>query len=121
MTERLIKELQRIRLTLNAKKTKILMSNPDDGDYALNFVQIGNEFVKALNDTDCHRYLGRFLCTSASERIKIEIRKRQRTTWASIHKHKSVLLDFTYPYNSNSNVLMHVLYRRFYLAWLYFQ
>ena len=93
MTERLINELQRIELTLNAKKTTILRSNPDDDDCTLNFVEIGNEFVKILNDTDSHRYLGRLLCTSASDRIKKEIRNRQRAAWASFHKHKSVLLD----------------------------
>ena len=86
-------EFQRIGLTLNAKKTKTLRSNPGDDDCTLNFVEIGSEFVKILNDTDSHRYLGRLLCTSASDRIKIEIRNRQRAAWASFHKHKSVLLD----------------------------
>ena len=93
MTERLMNEFQRIGLTLNAKKTKNLRSNPGDDDCTLNFVEIGSEFVKILNDTDSHRYLGRLLCTSASDRIKIEIRNRQRAAWASFHKHKSVLLD----------------------------
>ena len=93
MTERLIKELQRIRLTLNAQKTKILRSNPADGDYALNFVHIGDEFVKVLNDTDSHRYLGRLLCTSISDRIQIETRIRQRSTWISFHNFKPVLVD----------------------------
>ena len=49
--------------------------------------------MKVLHDTDSHRYLGRLLCTSASNRIHIEIRNNQRTTWASFRKHKSVLLD----------------------------
>ena len=47
---------------------------------------------KVLNDTNSHRYLGHILCTSVSERIKIEIRDRQRATWASFHEHKSVIL-----------------------------
>ena len=76
MTERLIEELQRIGLTLNAKQTKIQRSNPDDDDYALNFVQIGDELVNELNKTDSHRYLGRLICASASDRIKIEISNR---------------------------------------------
>ena len=93
MTEKLINKLQRIGLQLNAKNTKILRSNPDDEDCTLDFVEIGNEFVKVLSDTDSHRYLGRLLCTSASDRVKIEIRNRQRAAWASFHKHKSALLD----------------------------
>ena len=52
MTEKLIEELKRIGLTLNAKKTKILRCNPDIDDYSLNVVEIGNEFVKVMKDKD---------------------------------------------------------------------
>ena len=57
MTERLINKLQMIELILNHKKIKFLRSNPGDEDCTLNFVEIGNEFVKELSDTDSHRYL----------------------------------------------------------------
>ena len=60
------------------KKLKIPRSNPGGDDCTLNFVEMGNEIVKVLNDTDSHRYLGRFLCASASDRIKIEKCNRQR-------------------------------------------
>ena len=46
-----------------------------------------------MKDTDSRRYLGRLLCTSASDRVTIEVRNRRRAAWASFHKHISVLLD----------------------------
>ena len=61
MIEKLIEELKRIGLTLNAKKTKILRCNPDIDDSSLNVVEIGDEFVTVMKDTDSHRYLGRLL------------------------------------------------------------
>ena len=70
MTEKLIDELQRIGLTLTVKKTTILRCNPFVDDTNLNFVDIGNEYVKILTDTDSHRSLGRLLYTPTSDRIK---------------------------------------------------
>ena len=101
MTEKLIKELQRIGLTLNAKNTKNLRCNPDSEDYNLNFVEIGDEFIKVMKDTDSQRYLGRLLWTSVSDRVKIEARNRRRAAWTSFLKYKSVFLIITYPYNSD--------------------
>ena len=46
-----------------------------------------------MKDTDSHKYLGRLLCTSASDRVKIEVRNRRRAAWASLHKHKYIILD----------------------------
>ena len=56
-TERLIIKFQSIGLVLNMKKTEMLRSNPNDDECILRFMEIGNEFVKILNDTDSHRYL----------------------------------------------------------------
>ena len=46
-----------------------------------------------MKDTHSHGYLGRLLCTSTSDRVKIEVRNRQQAEWASFHTNKSVLLD----------------------------
>ena len=70
VTEKLIDELQRIGSTLKVNNTTILECNPDGDDNSLNFLEIGYEFVKVLKDKDSHRYLGRLLCTSISNRIK---------------------------------------------------
>ena len=78
VTERLINALQIIKSTINVKQMKILRNNLVVNDYFLNFVNIGNEFFKVLNDTDFHRYLGRLRYTLASDRMKIVIRIRQR-------------------------------------------
>ena len=56
MTEKLMEELQKIGLTLTTKNIKILTTNPNDEYCTLNFVEIGNEFVKELSDTDSHRF-----------------------------------------------------------------
>ena len=73
--QQLLEHISNNALTPNAKNIKIPKNNPIDADCTLNFVEIGNDFVKVLNDTDSHRYLGRLLCTSASDRMKIKIRK----------------------------------------------
>ena len=59
----------------------------------MNFVEIDSEFVKVLSDADSHRYLGKLLCTSATERVVTEFRNRKRAAWAAFAKHKAVLLD----------------------------
>ena len=64
MTERILDALKAIGLSLNAKKTSILKCNVSEDDSSFNFVQIECEFVKVLDDTDSHRYLGKLLCTS---------------------------------------------------------
>ena len=56
-------------------------------------MEIENEFAKVLNDIDSHRYLGRLLYISVSDRINIENRSRQRATLTSFYKNKSDPLD----------------------------
>ena len=93
MTERLLDALKAIELSLNAKKTTIIRCNVSEDDSSLNFVEIEGEFVKVLDDTDSHRYLGKLLCKSTTERIITEFRSRKRAVWAAFAKHKAVLLD----------------------------
>ena len=59
MTESLTKELEKIGLTLNAKKTKILRRNPLFNDASIDFVELNGEFVNILEENDAHRYLGK--------------------------------------------------------------
>ena len=93
MTESLMIALQRIGLILNSQKTKILRCNPSMDESILNFLEIGDGFVKVLNGDESHRYLGRLLSTSASSRSNIEFRNRIRAAWTAFNKHKSVLLE----------------------------
>ena len=46
--------LQRIRLTLNIKKTEISRYNPPRDTSNLNFYEIGNEFMKILSSDDMY-------------------------------------------------------------------
>ena len=49
--------------------------------------------MKVLDDTDSHRYLGKLLCKSTTERIITEFRSRKRVAWAAFAKHTAILLD----------------------------
>ena len=57
MAESLTKELEKIGLTLNATKTKILRCNPTFNDESIDFVELNGELVKILEENDYHRYL----------------------------------------------------------------
>ena len=97
MTERLLDALKAIRLYLNAKKAQIIRCNVSEDDSSLNFVEIEGEFVKVLDEVDSHRYLGKLLCTSITERTITEFRNRKRAKWTTFAKHKAILLDHNVP------------------------
>ena len=71
MAESLTKEFEKIGLTLNAKKTKILRCNPTFNDESIDFVQLNGEFAKIFEENDYHRCLVKRLSTSASDRNTI--------------------------------------------------
>ena len=93
MTELLVIELQKVGLQLNADKTKILHSSIYDPGADRDYVDINTEFVRVLHGNESHRYLGRLLCLSPSDRIRIELQNRKNHAWASFHKHKKVILN----------------------------
>ena len=71
MTERLLDALKAIGLYLYLKETTFIRYNVSEDDSSLNFVEIEDEFVKVLDDVDSHRYLGKLLCISATERVEL--------------------------------------------------
>ena len=93
MAEGLLDEMKKIGLSLNDTKTKVLRCFPSDEDSSINVIEIFGELIKILNEEDSHRYLGRQLCTSPSDRVNIEVHNRIRAAWGSFHRHKCVLLD----------------------------
>ena len=93
MAESVIEELKKIGQALNAKKNKTLFCNPSFNDESIDFVELNGEFVKVLEENDSHRYLGKQLSTSASNRNGIEIKNRKQTGWIAFGKHMSNLLD----------------------------
>ena len=52
MTKKLMDELRKISLLLNAKKTNLLRCNPSEDDVALNFNEISTQIVKILGDDE---------------------------------------------------------------------
>ena len=88
MTKRLINELQRIKLSLNIKKSETIGSNPDDDHCILNFLEIENGFIKIRHGIDSHRYIGRQLCLFCSDRINLEIQNQSLAAWGTFHKYK---------------------------------
>ena len=46
-----------------------------------------------MSDANFHRYLGKLLCTSTTERVVTELRNRKRAVWAAVVKHTTILLD----------------------------
>ena len=46
MTEKLVNELRKIGLPLNAKNDKILRCDPSENDLNLNFIEISKNFLK---------------------------------------------------------------------------
>lgn len=93
MAELLIIELQKVGLHLNADKTKVLHSCIYDTGSDRDYVDINNEFVRVLHDHESHRYLGRLLSLSPSNRVQIELQNRKNHAWASFHKHKKIILN----------------------------
>ena len=93
MTESLIDELKEVGLELNFKKTKILHTHDANEFNDVDYIEVHGEFIKVLHDHEFHRYLGRHLCLSASDRIDAEFRHRKHQAWAAFHKHKKVILN----------------------------
>ena len=93
MTDLLIEELREIGLTLNAGKTKILHTHIEDEWHDIDFVEIGGDFVQVLYPGQVHRYLGRHLSFSASDRIEAELKYRRQQAWIAFVKHKKVILN----------------------------
>ena len=93
MAEGLLDEMKKIGLSLNDTKTKVLRCFPSDEDSSINVIEIFGELIKILDEEDSHRYLGRQLCTSPSDRVNIEVNNRIRAAWGAFRKHKCVLLD----------------------------
>ena len=80
-------------MTLNAEKTKILRCNPELDKAAIGFAELDDDFVMVLDDNESHRYLGKKLSMSASDRNLTEIKSRKQITYMAFDKHIKVLLD----------------------------
>ena len=93
MIEMLVSELKDVGLELNFKKTKILHTHDADEFNDTDFVDIHGQLIEVLHDDQHHRYLGRFLSLSASDRRRIEFDHRKYQVWAMFHKHKKVILN----------------------------
>ena len=61
-----------MKFFMNTQKTKHLRSNIFEEDSFRNFTEIDIELIKILRDYDSHRYLGRLLSISHSNRTSIE-------------------------------------------------
>lgn len=92
MIELLSRELKKVRLQLNAKKTKVLHSHMDDEGSNFTYTIIDDAFVQILHPDDYHRYLGRHINLSP-QRIKIEFDHRVHQAWAAFHKHRKCILN----------------------------
>ena len=93
MTEKLTAELKKIGLTLNTEKTKILRCNPEPDKAAIGFAELDDDFVMVLDDNESHRYLGKKLSISGTNRNLIEFKSRKQIAWMAFGKHIKVLLD----------------------------
>ena len=93
MTESLITELADVGLKLNVSKTKILHTQFKDDGWSNDFVDIAGEMVEVLHAEEAHRYLGRRLSMSASERVTTEFKFRKQQAWYAFSKHRKVLLN----------------------------
>ena len=94
MSTLLIEELAAVGLQLNAGKTRILHTEVQDEGFDLGYIEIADDFVQILEPHEFHRYLGRRVTLSASNRVDIEFKYRKSQAWAAFHKHKSVLFDY---------------------------
>ena len=93
MTEKLTAELKKIGLTLNTEKTKILRYNPESDKAAIGFAELDDDFVMVLDDNESHRYLGKKLSISGTNRNLIEFKSRKQIAWMAFGKHIKFLLD----------------------------
>ena len=93
MANLLISELRRFGLRLNSEKTKILHTHLWDDSANLDYIEIADELIRILPCEESHRYLGRLLSTSSSNREEIEFSYRKRQAWRIFHKHKKLLLN----------------------------
>ena len=101
MTEKLTAELKKIGLTLNTEKTKILRCNPEPDKAAIGFAELDDNFVMAFDDNESHRYLGKKLSISGTDRNLIEFKSRKQIDgWhlASISKSYCIVI-FHYNYD----------------------
>ena len=80
-------------LELNFKKTKILHTHDANELNDVDYVEVGDQLIEVLHDHQVHRYLGRHLCLSASDRVDAEFRYRKRQAWAAFYKHRKVILN----------------------------
>ena len=83
MAEGLLDEMKKIGLSLNDTTTKVLRCFPSDEDASINVIEIFGELIKILDEEDSHRYLGRQLCISPSDRVNIEVNNRIRAAWGA--------------------------------------
>ena len=93
MVELLVIELEKVGLQLNADKTKNIHSCIYDPGSDRDYLDINNEFVRVLHGSESHKYLGRLVSLSPSDRIEVELQNRRKHAWASFHKHKKVILN----------------------------
>ena len=93
MSSLLIEELEKVGLRLNAAKSKILHTEVEDEGFDLGYIEIADDFIQILEPHEFHRYLGRRISLSASNRVATEFSYRKSQAWAAFHKHKAVLLD----------------------------
>ena len=82
MFEILLNELSEIGLRLIERKTKILSVDVDDGDADLAYVDISGNPIQILAPQDSHKYLGKMLSTSISQKHEIEFKNKKRQAWA---------------------------------------
>ena len=68
---------------------EILKFNIPDEDVSINAIEIAKKFIKILDEEESHRYLGRQLCTSPSDRTNIELKNRSRWVKLILHKHNA--------------------------------
>ena len=77
MTEMLVSVLKVVDLELNFKKAKILYIHDADEFNDIDFVDINDQLIEILHDDHYHRYLGRVLSLSASDRRRVDFDHRK--------------------------------------------
>ena len=88
-------------------------------DFGDNVIEISKEFIKIFDEEESHRYFGRQLCTSVSDRINIEFQNRSRATWAFTKQIKAYWTT-TYLYGYDWRCLRQVLVWHCYLGLRYY-
>ena len=72
MIELLVKELAKIGLHLNGKKTKIMTNE----NVQFQYLEIADEMVAVIQKLNSHRYLGRAMPGNLFNRAAVEIKHR---------------------------------------------